>query len=94
MRPSEENNESSTEDLEGDGGESDPFESSGIPDRISDNKRPSAAADVVDVGDVAGVLDAESVHRLEVWVEVAVPAVERDPGRHGEKAGSHDCAVV
>lgn len=76
MSASKENHESSAKDLEGYGSESDPFESPGISDRRSDNKRPSAATDVVDVGDVAGVLDAKRMHGLEVGVEVAIPTVE------------------
>ena len=67
--------ETCAEDLNGDGGECRVLVGTCEADDDADNERKEARADIVRIVDVAGVLDREVVHGLEVRREIGIPAL-------------------
>lgn len=89
----EEDHHGDAAELEEERGEADVLEAAGPADQEADDGAPEAGDDAVDGGDVAGVVDGQVVHDLEVGVEGGVPAVEGDEEEHGGEAGADDGAI-
>ena len=71
----------------------DPLEPASVTDGQTDNNGEQARSDAVDLSDVAGLGDGESVDDLEERVEVGVPDVEADEQSGSKNTGAHNGAV-
>lgn len=61
--------EADTKDLEAQHGHSEPFESTDLANQDGKDDGPEAGADAVDIGNITGVGDRETVDSLEVVVK-------------------------
>ena len=65
--------ETDSEDFEAEHGHGEPLEATELADHESEDYRPEAGSDAVNVCDVAGVRDGKTVDCLQVVVEVGIP---------------------
>ena len=70
-----------------------PLEAAGVLNGDGDNDTPEAGSDGVDVEDVSGIADIDSMDNLQVGEEVSIPKVEGNEQDGVEEAGTDDGAV-